>query len=95
MEQIGNLLNKSATGGSSERSSIISMFIDEINKERVGTRWKPLSKINITRLCIDINRHPQLKSNQQLYEFLSLCKESKGNGGSFGAKCFGTLRVKK
>jgi len=96
MEKIGDLLKKrNPSHSNSERTSILSMFVEEINKERIGTKWKPMSKLNITRLCIDINRHPQLKTDQQLYEFLSLCKESKETGGSFGGKCFGTLRVKK
>ncbi len=74
-----------------ERQDIISQFVSEINKERLDTKWKPLTKVGIMKLAMDINRHPLLKSNQQLYEFLSICKQAK----SFGGKCYGTIRPKQ
>lgn len=80
---------------SGERGIIIEMFVDALNKEREGTKWKPLTKIGIKKLAIDINRHPMLKSNQQLYDFYSLCKEAQSRPrGSFSGKCYGTVRPK-
>jgi len=74
-----------------KRQSIIKMFVDEINKGRRGTQWKPLTKIGIRKLAILLGRHPMLKTDDQLYEFYSLCKQSK----SFSGKCYGTLNPKE
>ena len=79
----------------SERGTIIEMFVKEINKERLGTKWKPLTKIGIKRLAMDINRHPLLKTKDQLLEFYSLCKDAQSRPkGSFSGKCYGTVRPK-
>jgi hypothetical protein len=75
----------------SERASILEMFVEEINRERLGTKWRPLTKIGIKRLCIAINEHPMLKTNSQLYEFLALCKQAK----TFSGKCYGTIKTKR
>lgn len=72
----------------SERAYIVSQFLDEINKERVGTKWKPLSG----RACAIKLSH--LKDNGTLYYFLSECKDYKNRGGAFSKRFFGSLKVK-
>lgn len=73
-----------------ERQALIEMFVLEVNKSRLGTDWKPLTKMGIKRLAMDINRHPMLKSNQELKDFYDLCKRAK----SFSGKLYGTVRPK-
>lgn len=69
----------------SERQSIIKQFVDEINKERINTKWKP-----ITARAVAI-KLGTLKSNRELYEFLSECRDYKARNGSFGRRFFGDL----
>lgn len=69
-----------------ERQSIIKEFVDEINKERIGTKWKP-----ITAKAVAI-KLGMLKSNRELYEFLSECKDYKNRNGSFGKRFFGSYQ---
>lgn len=68
----------------SERASIIAEFVEEINKERIGTRWKPASPRAIAM------KVSHLKTNHDLYFLLSKCKKAK----SFGACFFGELKLK-
>lgn len=91
MNKLSSLLHlPQKTNINSERAYIISQFVNEINKSRLGTKWKPLTKIGIKKLSILINQHPMLKTNSQLYEFLSRCRQSK----NFSGKCYGTLKAK-
>jgi len=80
---------KKKRGGGGERASIVKEFIDEINKERAISKMKPLTDKHIAvKLGI-------LKSNQELYEFLSECRDYKKRNGSFGKRFFGGFREKK
>lgn len=73
---------------SSERAEIISQFVDEINKEREGTKWKPVTGRAVAM------KVSHLKNNFELYSFLSNCKDYKNRGGHFGKCFFGSLKVK-
>jgi len=80
--------NKKRCGGG-ERASIVKEFIDEINHERAISKMKPLTDRHIAvKLGI-------LKSNQELYEFLSECRDYKKRNGSFGKRFFGGFKKKK
>lgn len=72
----------------SERADIISQFLVEINKERIGTKYKPLSG----RACAMKLAH--VKDNHTLYFFLSSCKDAKNRRGSFSKCFFGSLKIK-
>lgn len=72
----------------SERADIIRQFMEEINKERVGTKWKP-----VTGRAVAI-KVGHLKDNHTLYYFLSTCKDYKNRHGSFSKAFFGSLKVK-
>lgn len=72
----------------SERAWIISQFVEEINKERIGTSFKPLSG----RVCAIKLSH--LKDNHTLYYFLSTCRDYKNRKGSFSKCFFGSLKIK-
>lgn len=69
-----------------ERQAVIKEFVDEINKERIGTKWKP-----ITPKAVAI-KLGMLKSNRELYEFLSECRDYKNRNGSFGKRFFGSYQ---
>lgn len=71
-------------GGKSERQELIQKFVDQINAERVGTEWKPVSWGQINGLL----RH--LKEDG-LYRFYGNCAEA----ASFSKCFFGVLKSKK
>lgn len=72
----------------SERASIVSEFVQEINKERIGSKYKP-----VTGRMIAV-KLSHLKDNGTLYYFLSVCRDYKNRGGAF-SKCFwGSLKVR-
>lgn len=73
----------------SERADIIRQFMEEINKERIGTKWKPMTGRGI---AIKVGH---LKDNKTLYYFLSQCKRYKNEGKGGFSKCFfGSLKIK-
>lgn len=84
---------KKKSGANSQRAEIISRFVKEINKERIGTKFPIIKKGSgsLKKLCILINQHPMLKTNWQLEQFYGTCKHAK----SFSACCYGTLKVKQ
>jgi len=79
---------KEKRGITNERQSIVKEFVDEINKERDGTKYKPVTGRGIAmKLSI-------LKSNEELYQFLSECRDYKNRQGSFGKRFFGGYKEK-
>lgn len=70
-----------------ERQGILKEFVDEINKERINTKWKPIT-----------GRAVAMKTNhiktKDLYYLLSICKDGKNRNGSFGKVFFGSIKVK-
>ena len=74
--------------GGGERATIVKEFIDEINSERKHEKLKPLTD---TYVAVKLGI---LKSNQDLYEFLSECKDYKKRNGSFGKRFFGGFKEK-
>lgn len=85
------------TKSTSERSFIISQFVDLINLERPCTykdkngKIKTSGKVTGKQIAIMLSH---IKDNFTLHYFLSSCKDSKNRNGSF-SKCFyGSLKVK-
>lgn len=74
-------------GANSERASVIQQFVEEINKERLGTKYKPLSATAVAIKLAHLNL-------QSLYTFLSLARDYKNRQGSFSKYVFGALKVK-
>ncbi len=72
----------------SERAWIISQFLEEINRERIGTKYKPMTGRGV---AIKLGH---LKDNHTLYYFLSECRDYKNRGGAFSKRFFGSLKVK-
>ena len=73
---------------SNKRQMLIKDFVDELNLERVGTKYKPLtSKIVAIKLG-----H---LSEFDLEAFLSICRDYKNRGGSFSKRWFGGLKEQK
>lgn len=76
---------KKSRGITNERQTIIKEFVNEINSER-GTKMKPLTdKYIAVKLGI-------LKTNEELYQFLSECRDYKKRKGSFGKRFFGGFK---
>ena len=73
-----------AKGPASERAELIGKFVEGINRERVGTKWAPVTP----RLVAIKVGH--LKTNGDLYFLLKQCEQGK----SFGKVFFGALKVR-
>jgi hypothetical protein len=69
-----------------ERQLVIKEFVDEINKERNNTKWKP-----ITARAVAI-KLSHIKSLSDLYYFLSVCRDYAHRNGSFSKCFFGSLK---
>ncbi len=65
----------------SERQDIIQQFVDKINLERVGTKWKPVVWRQINGLVSHVKMG-------DLYWFFKECEQ----GDSFSKKFFGILK---
>ena len=73
----------------SERQEIVSKFLDEINKERLGTKYQQLTG---RFLGIKLSH---IKDNATLYYFFSTCRRYKLEGKGEFSKCFwGSLKVR-
>lgn len=70
-----------------ERQDIIRQFLEEINKERLGSKYKPMTARGV---AIKVGH---LKDNHTLYYFLSECKSYKHRNGSFSKYFFGALKA--
>ena len=79
-------INKSKI--TNERQDIIRQFVENINAERIGTKYKPLSP---RAIAVKVGH---LKDNQTLYYFLSQCNTYKKEKGSFSKCFFGALRIR-
>ena len=66
-----------------ERQAIIKDILDEINKERVGTEWKPITAKAVAMKVAHL-------STNDLRYFFSVCKKA----DHFGKCFFGRLKVK-
>lgn len=71
-----------------ERQFILSQFLEEINKERLGTKYKPMTGKGVAM------KLAHLKDNYTLYYFLSSCRDYQKRKGSFSRYFFGALKVK-
>lgn len=85
MEPISNLFGQKVTPPSpqnrrrTERGDLIGYFTDEVNRERLGTKYEPLTTAFIaSRLC-------HLK-NPDLYYLKSVCEDARRRGYSFSKR---------
>lgn len=67
-----------------ERQELIKQFLDRINAERAGTKWKPLSA---RAVAIKVGHIP----TSELYWFFKNCEQAKCG---FSKAFFGSLKVK-
>jgi hypothetical protein len=70
---------------SNTRQELVSFFVEEINEERKGTKWKPMEARNV---AIMLSHLPE----SELFPFLSECRDYKRRNGSFGKRFFGSLK---
>lgn len=92
MESITNIINKldrtQKSRITNERQDIVRQFLEEINKERVGTKYKPMTGKGVAM------KLSHLKDNGTLYFFLSECKDYKNRNGSFSKYFWGALKIR-
>jgi hypothetical protein len=69
------------------RQELLKEIIDEINKERIDTKYKPVSPKAIAIKCSHLKE-------QDLNYFISICKDYKHKKGSFSKCFFGALKNK-
>lgn len=81
---------KKKRGITNEMQVIIKDFVDELNKERDPKHFKPVTGKQIAVKLLTV-----FKTNQELYEFLSECRDYKNRQGSFGKRFWGGFRPKK
>lgn len=80
-------INLTKTKLTNKRQYVLQMIIDEINKERKGTKFKPVYPKSIAIKTSHL-------SIQDLEYFFSICSDYKNRCGSF-SKCFyGALKNK-
>ena len=78
-----NLMARTPTSkATSERAEFIGMFLDKINEERVGTKYKPLE---VSVVAMKVSHVP----TGDLYAFYKQCLDA----DSFGAMFFYSLKV--
>lgn len=89
MQQIAlfNLTVSPEIKRTSERAETIKEFVDAINAERVNTKFK---KISPRLVAIKLAHLKQ----EDLYYFLSVCKDYRVRNGSFSKAFFGMLKVR-
>ena len=89
MKEIKNIIrdyNIQTSKAKSERASIIQEFVEEINLERKDTKWKAIKPVVV---AVKLSH---LKTNE-LYPFLSQCRDYKIRKGSFSKCFFGCLKL--
>lgn len=69
----------------SQRADLIQQFVDQINKDRIGTKFKPVTGKGIAM------KLSHVKDIGDLYYFYSVCKQYKGG---FSKCFFGSLKIK-
>lgn len=86
MNNIGELLQvrKQETTSRSQREDILKKFFDEIDKEREGTKWKP-----INRRLYSIKLNTAFKSLWDLERFYAECEDY---SGPFSKRFFGGFK---
>lgn len=70
-----------------EWTDLVQEFQKEINRERYGTKWAPVSFVSVQNKV----SHLDLET---LYWFKSVCTDAKKRNGSFSKCFFGALKVK-
>jgi len=78
------LRKPSAKGATGERQELIQRFVDKINLERIGTKFKPV----IWRQINGLVAHVKISD---LYWFFKECER----GDSFSKKFFGILKSQR
>jgi hypothetical protein len=55
------------------KDELVTEFTNEINKSRVGTKWKPVTE---RLVALKLNSHPIFKDDKdECYKLLKVCKE--------------------
>ena len=85
--QYGFQISKSKAN--SFRASEVELFVLELNKERLGTKYKPLAARTV---AVKVSHVP----TNELHDFYQQCMRYKKEKGQAFSKCFwGALKVKK
>lgn len=88
MKQIKDLIiEKEDSKITNKRQYVLSLILEEINKERAGTKWKPITP---AYLGVKLSH----LSEFDLWHMLSVGKDYKERGKPFGMYLFGSLKNK-
>lgn len=89
MQQISlfNLTPKKEVVRTSKRAEIVKEFVQAINTERINTKFKQITPRAVAIKLSHMNE-------DDLYYFLSVCKDYKNRNGSFAKAFFGMLKVR-
>lgn len=80
-------INLTKTKITNKRQYILQQFVEEINKERLNTKWKPIYP-KVVALKTAHLKIPDLEF------FYSECRDYKNRKGSFSKYFFGALKIK-
>lgn len=81
-----NYTLKKPTTQLNQRQDLIKMFVDKINAQREGTKYKPVTGKGIAMKLAHVK-------TQELYWFYRQCEENQGKTGFSGA-FYAKLKVK-
>lgn len=94
MKSIGEFIKPSLTCSfcnkncKSKRACLINQIVNQINFERIGTKFKPVKYIQIAmKLPKEITEH-------DIEYTISICKDYKNRNGSFSKCFFGCLKAR-
>lgn len=85
IERYQSLLTKK--GATSERAALVEQILEEVNKERLGTKFKPMTG---RVLAIKLSH----LSTSDIYYTHSMAKDYKARKGSYSKYLFGSIKVK-
>lgn len=72
----------------SQRGLILEEILKEVNEERIGTKYKPMT---IRHLAVKLSH---LKEISDLTYLTSICKSYKARGGQYGRCFWGAIKIK-
>jgi hypothetical protein len=87
MQKISSLLKIEKKKSHSERADLLESILVEINRERLGTKYKPMSP---RVLAIKLSH----LSKADLYYLISCARDYRDRHGSFSKYVFGVIKVK-
>lgn len=83
-----SFLKSQKTSKKTERGDLLEKFLQKVNNERKGTKYKPMT---MKLLAIKLSH----VKTADLYYLDSVCKDYENRSGSYSKCLFGSLKVKE